>query len=403
MLWKKRNMFLKIGFLTILLCIVSGCGNAPKTQEVKNETEIQTSMQNDAKKLIKICSDIYDKVTKENQLHDLEVVVKQLGKKGYTAIDSKNQIDMTNTQQVFAFCKSVDDKKEATLKIVEVTDFGSFVLYHLQTKNGNVAVYKSGYAYENGNIQNTFEINYMAKNWQYTEDGYILFSGNTHVEALYLLTLQDMQEDIAFRVEPLDEKCRAYNRRYILPIGYAQNNMFLVDWNEHDFGALDFYDLYDILYYNIHGTYVPYVPDENLNVGAVYQIPKHAFESVIMQYFAIDSQTLQYKTTYDTTSESYTYKPRGFYEVEYPAYPYPEVVAYQEHDDGTITLTINVVFPHGGTSKMYVHDVVVRPLENGGVQYVSNHIIDTENHQNATWYTPRLTDAQWEETYKNQP
>ena len=127
-------MFLKIGFLTILLCIVSGCGNAPKTQEVKNETEIQTSMQNDAKKLIKICSDIYDKVTKENQLHDLEVVVKQSGKKGYTAIDSKNQIDMTNTQQVFAFCKSVDDKKEATLKIVEVTDFGSFVFISFANK-----------------------------------------------------------------------------------------------------------------------------------------------------------------------------------------------------------------------------------------------------------------------------
>ena len=37
-------------------------------------------------------------------------------------------------------------------------------------------------------------------------------------------------------------------------------------------------------------------------------------------------------------------RPRGFEEVEYPEYPYSEVVGFTENNDGTITLTANVVF-----------------------------------------------------------
>ena len=52
--------------------------------------------------------------------------------------------------------------------------------------------------------------------------------------------------------------------------------------------------------------------------------------------------------------------------MEYPEYPYSEVVGFTENSDGTITLTANVVFPHSGNSKVYAHEVVVRPLEDGG-------------------------------------
>ena len=74
--------------------------------------------------------------------------------------------------------------------------------------------------------------------------------------------------------------------------------MFIVDWSEDDFGDLNFYDMYDLLYQKINGTYTPYVADDNLGVGAVYRIPKDDFESVIMAYFNIDSETLQSKTIY---------------------------------------------------------------------------------------------------------
>ena len=118
-----------------------------------------------------------------------------------------------------------------------------------------------------------------------------------------------------------------------------------------------------------------------------------------MKYFNIDSETLQSKTVYYSEDSTYEYKPRGFEEVEYPEYPYSEVVDFTENSDGTITLTANVVFPYAGDSKVYAHEVVVRPLEDGGVQYVSNQIIPSEDNYEETWHTPRLTLEEWEELY----
>ena len=252
---------------------------------------------------------------------------------------------------------------------------------------------------ENGDIQREVTGSYQAEYWNYTEEGYLMFSGVWFSEELYVLTLSGAEEHTALRVQPLDETYRELSRKYLRPIGFEQNNMFIVDWSEEDFGALNFYDMYGILYPKVNGQYVPYIADDNLAASAVYRIPKEEFESVIMKYFNIDSETLQSKTVYYSEDSTYEYKPRGFEEVEYPEYPYSEVVDFTENSDGTITLTANVVFPYAGDSKVYAHEVVVRPLEDGGVQYVSNQIIPSEDNYEETWHTPRLTLEEWEELY----
>ena len=240
---------------------------------------------------------------------------------------------------------------------------------------------------------------YQTDYWRYTDDGYMMFSGTYFSEELYVLTLSSAEEHVAFRILPLDAKCQELNEKYLLLIGYELNNMFLVDWNEDDFGELNFYDMFDLLYPKLHNEKFPYVADDNLGIGAVYHIPKTEFENVIMEYFNIDSETLQSKTVYDSEDSTYEYKPRGFEEVEYPEYPYSEVIGYTENSDGTITLTANVVFPYSGNSKVYAHEVVIRPLEDGRVQYVSNRIIPSEDNSEETWHTPRLTAEEWEELY----
>lgn len=146
----------------------------------------------------------------------------------------------------------------------------------------------------------------------------------------------------------------------------------------------------------------PYVADDNLGIGAVYHIPKTEFENVIMEYFNIDSDKLQKKTIYDYQTQTYEYKPRGFYEIEYPEYPYSEVVGYKEHSDGTITLNVHVIYPYAGNSNVYMHDVTVRPLSDGGFQYVSNYIVSEEENNNITWHTPRLTEDEWNDIYGGQ-
>ncbi|MDE7206514.1 MAG: hypothetical protein K2N90_05065, partial [Lachnospiraceae bacterium] len=328
-------------------------------------------------------------------------IVERFGENGYPAVDSKNQIDMTNAEQVIAFCQAVDTKNGAKLSIIGAAYWGGFVKYDLETADGIVNVTRSCYQYQYGNMKKIFTGSYRAENWQYTEDGYLMFSGNYFSEDTYVLTLNEAEEHTAFRVQPLDETCRAYSRQYLLPIGYERNNMFLTDWSEADFGELNFYDLYELFYSEVNMQPIPYIPNDNPNIGAVYQIPKDEFECVIMPYFKIDSQTLQSKTVYDTKKATYEYKPRGLYETEYTDYPFPEVVSYTENDDKTITLTTHVVFPYAGNSRVYVHEVVVRPLENGKVQYVSNKILPSENNNAQTWYTPRLTQEEWKALYEN--
>ena len=403
--WSWKSGLAVISF--VLMLSVSGCSDASPEEDTVSETVIdiqaipEDSKEN-AEEIINICIDLYKKAAEENRIADLETIrgiVNCLGENGYPAVDSRNQINMTDQEKVVEFCEKVDAQEEAEITILEVSYLGGFVKYDLHTKDGNVDVVRSYYKYENGDIQREVTGSYQAEYWNYTEEGYLMFSGVWFSEELYVLTLSGAEEHTALRVQPLDETYRELSRKYLRPIGFEQNNMFIVDWSEDDFGALNFYDMYDILYPKVNGQYVPYIADDNLAVSAVYRIPKEEFESVIMKYFNIDSETLQSKTVYYSEDSTYEYKQRGFEEVEYPEYPYSEVVDFTENSDGTITLTANVVFPYAGDSKVYAHEVVVRPLEDGGVQYVSNQIIPSENNYEETWHTPRLTLEEWEELY----
>lgn len=410
MLLRKTTWFWKSGLAAIsfvLILSISGCSDAPPEENTVSETvidvqAIQEESEEDADEIISVCIDLYEKAEEENKLADLETIrsiVNRLGENGYPAVDSRNQINMTEPEKVVKFCEKVDAQEEAEITILEISYLGGFVKYDLHTKDGNVDVVRSYYKYENGNMKREVIGNYQAEYWNYAEEGYLMFSGVWFSEELYVLTLSGAEEHTALRVQPLDETYRELSRKYLNPISFERNNMFIVDWSEEDFGDLNFYDMYDILYPKVNGQYAPYVADDNLSVSAVYRIPKEEFESVIMKYFNIDSETLQSKTVYYSEDSTYEYKPRGFEEVEYPEYPYSEVVDFTENSDGTITLTANVVFPYAGDSKVYAHEVVVRPLEDGGVQYVSNQIIPSEDNYEETWHTPRLTLEEWEELY----
>ena len=407
---KRTVQYWRIGFIAISIMIllsVPGCGDTHLEDEqvVESEIAVQDQQQNvkdNEDEIIEICSQLYKKASEENKIADLEmirIIVNQFGENGYPAVDSRNQIDMTEAEQVEWFCEMVDTQEEAEITIIEVSYLGGFVKYDLETKDGKVDVVRSYYKYENGNMKREVTGSYQAEYWNYTEDGYLMFSGVWFSEELYVLTLSGAEEHTALRVQPLDETYRELSRKYLLPIGFEQNNMFIVDWSEDDFGELNFYDMFDLLYPKVYGTNIPYVADDNLGVGVVYQIPKDDFERVILPYFDIDSETLQSKTIYNAEDKTYEYKPRGFEEVEYPEYPYSEVIGFTENGDGTLTLTANVVFPYVGDSKVYAHEVVVRPLENGGVQYVSNRIIPSEDNCEETWHTPRLTAKEWDEIY----
>ena len=392
----------------LVLCVLAatlGCSCAKVETELPAETDVGEQTSFDEEKSLHIIDislaamGTQTENTSETKLAKIERVIQRLEEQGYAAIDSKNQINMVCADQAIDFCQAVEEKGQDDFMLTVISDTFQWIIYDFHCADGAVTVARNIYQYEDSDMQLEDSAVYTASDWKYTAEGYIMFSGSWYSEAYYLFALSDMQEKVALRVLPLDEKCRALNEAYMMPIGYVKNNMFLVDWSEDDFSTLDFYDLFDIFYHQIYGKEVPYEPSDNLGVGTVYQIPKVEFEHIMMAYLNIDSETLQQKTLYHTDTKTYEYRPRGFYEAEYPEHPYPEVVDYTENADGTITLLVNVVFPYEGLSKVFSHEVVVRPLENDGVQYVSNHVIPSEDNIEESWYKPRLTLAEWAEVY----
>ena len=409
---KKRKQRLLIAAGAFLF-ITAGCGQkAEESQEVQQEAAVseeysykeqrEESHDFEAESIAGLYRDIYDRAAETGTVGTEEVMrnfVERIGEQGYVAIDEGNQIDMAGSEQVLSFCGSVDKKQEAELTIIVVTGSGGLIKYDLHTTDGTVDVVRGYYPYSNGILENMGTVSYPAESWEYTKEGYLLFEGSYYSESYYVLSLSDEPEHTALRVEPLDETCRELNRQYLLPVGYGGNNLFLTDWSEQDFGNLDFYDLFDRFYPDIYEQPVPFTPDDDLDAGAVYRIPADVFEHVIERHLQIDYEELQRKAAYIPEDQTYEYRPRGFYEVEYPDIPYPEVVSYTENGDGTLTLTVNAIYPEENTSRAYTHKTVIRPLDDGGFQYVSNQIIFPEGGRELWWHSDRLTEEQWKEIY----
>ena len=411
---EKTNRFWKAGsflfaMIILILSIMTGCSDeTPEVSDIEitqQDREVYSSDENtsvDVQHIEKLLSDIYDEAVDTNTLGSLDIMrrmVARLGENGYAAVDSGNQIDMVQAEQAFDFCKAVDGKEIDELTIIVVMEMG-IRKFDLKTEGGRVNIVREYYQYDqSGSLQNRSTVSYPADFWQYTEEGYLIFEGSCLSDESYILTLSDTPEHTMLRILPLDEKCREYNRKYILPVGYEQNNLFLCNWSEDDFGDLDFYDLFDRFYPITHSQPVPYMADEDLGVGAVYQIQGELFENVIGAYFNMDRETLRSKTTYLSELAAYEYRPRGFYEVEYPDIAYPEVVSYTENEDGTVTLYINAVYPGGNMSKEFAHITVIRPLSEESFQYVSNEITLPEGDHDIWWHSNRLTEEEWKEVY----
>lgn len=403
---KKAPLFVMI---MLILLILAGCSDeTPEVSDIEiiqQDREVYSFDKNDSastERIAEILNDIYEEAVSTNTLGSLNIMgrmVARLGENGYVAVDSGNQVDMTQAEQALAFCRSVDEKEMDELTIIVVMEMG-IRKFDMKTEDGSVNIVRGYYQYDqNGSLQNRSTVGYPADFWQYTEEGYLIFEGSYFSDENYILTLSDTPEHTMLRILPLDEKCREYNRKYILPVGYRQNNLFLCNWSEDEFGDLDFYDLFDRFYPIIHSQPVPYMADEDLGVGAVYQIQAELFENVIGAYFNMDSVTLRSKTTYIPELAAYEYRPRGFYEAEYPDIAYPEVVGYIENEDGTVTLHINAVYPNGNMSKEFSHITVIRPFSEDSFQYVSNEIILPEGDRDIWWHSNRLTEEERENLF----
>ncbi|MCI8639603.1 MAG: hypothetical protein HFG41_10845 [Coprococcus sp.] len=299
---------------------------------------------------------------------------------------------MVNHELVEEFCKKAEEKQEAELKLFSVMDAGGFIRYDMHTDGGKLHVIVSQLKWNDHVPKADYFHEFEAYTWKYTEKGYFF------IEEYRPSGFDGDPGLTGFRVKPLDLALRELNRKYVLPVGYERNNMLIVDWDEQDHTNLDFYDLYELMYRLKYGADVPY--DANYG-GTEYEIPKSEFEGVLQTYFAqMDSEDIEKNADYAPEGRTYRYRPRGIYDCEFPYGPYPEVVGYEEQEDGTIKLLVEAVWERKESDLAFSSELVVRPLENGDFQYVSNRVVCQDADAWTKWYRPRLTDEQWLEHYR---
>lgn len=382
----------------VLICC--GCGKGAggenpdeggKIYSTGNEIPEKTA--EESGKLAEGYREIYQAAEEKGILNTIDVqkqIVNYMGRSGYISVDRDNRINMSNYEQAEKFCENAKAGEEDAVTIISLVEDGGFIRYDMETRDKEINVAVSSLRWENMKPEIYYYHEFTAHFWKYTEKGYLF------IEEYRPPGYDGAPGEIAFRIKPLDQTCRELNEKYVYPVGYVRNNLLITDWSENDYAQLDFYDLYEILYYIEYGDYVPYKAAE----GAEYEIPGHEFEKVIQSRFRIDRGRLAAATVYDREQGTYRYRPRGLHDAEQPYEPYPEVTSWEEQEDGTLRLFVEAVWERKMTDQAMAGELVVRPLQDGSFQYVSNQVTSWDEELEFFWYTPRLSDEEWRKWYR---
>lgn len=415
----RKNIFRKTACsIYILISVagafgISGCTMTEKDGEKELQPEyVEENMRDhiisDSKKLAEEYRVLYEEAKKRGRLNTLEFqqqVISYLGEAGYSAVDLDNQIDMTHAKEVETFCQAAEAGKEEEATILAVMDQGGFVRYDLTTENEKIYAKESALNWKENKPIVDYYHEFEVYDWKYTEKGYLF------MEEYHPPGYDGASGDIGFRVKPLDSECRELNRQYVIPLGYELNNMLITNWDSDDYTNLELYDLYEQMYSMKYGEILPYKVDE----GAEYKIPEQAFEEVLQTYLPIRQIQIRSQTAYEEQNRTYRYRPRGLHDCELPFVPYPEVVSYEKLENGELKLTVEAVWVKEKNDRAMVSELVVKPLGDGKVQYISNRVIEAEEvgekdgettagsasrkTESAPWYRPRLTEDEWERYY----
>ncbi len=387
-IYKKLYCMLLLVGVAILLC---SCSNKNAVADAER-TVIDFSI-SDENQFIADLDDIYSSCqdmkckTEEEKLNQTRTVIESMGSKGYIAVDVENQINMANAENAEMFLSEVAENRDAGCTILQVMYDKSFVRFDFKSGGNNVMITRRFYVWENNCFVEKNEENYKAYTWKYT-DGYLFFEryrmGGYDGDSAYT----------ALRVEPLDEKLRVLNRKYIKTIGYDSNNLFTTNWDESDMNKINYYDIYEALYKMKYGMSSPY-SDE----GVTYMIEGKLYEKVFQEYLPVSTDVLQHVNVYDVSRQMYQYRTRGMFDHSVtPLVPFPEVVDAEHNADGTITLIVNAVSEKDESGRLFTHKVTIKEKENDGFEYVSNDVL-TMNKEGIYWYRDRLSNKEWQEHY----
>lgn len=397
--------------LALAMGLLTGCAASGETEnrdsvaenELFNDVEVQEitdeRIGGEDDEIIISATDVYNMYYDAQSVDIMplfEAILNAFSNMNYVAVDDSNQLDMTNYSRLVEFINKYKRKETDELTVLRLNEYGGLAEYIMETFDGNVSVFRKMYQFENGGFTLLDSADYVVEVFEYTPEGYLMIEGHCDSEQMYVLSLSDEEEHIALRVLPMEADLRELTRKYFGNVSYSLNNIFITSWSQEDFANVDFYDVFEMFYEDYYGKPMPYVMSEDLSVGSEYEVPSKEFEDVVMAYFPVGVDDLRLRLRYNSDSDCYNFRPRGFSEYDYAEIPYPEVTSYTE-EGGVITLEVNAVFPTDNTSKLFSHEVTIKD-EDGKITYLGNKI-DIEDDSVLWWHTRRMTEGEWQENY----
>lgn len=371
--------------LCLLLC---ACGAPGAGQE--------RDIQKRCRQIVSLYRDLYDSAQKEPAAdrweeqtlsqQSIDAIEARLLERGLDVIDSSADCPgyFVNAEHFRQFWDSVQRDEEASQEVIAIRDSGALSYRLLTHQDGTTYVYSLVCSLA-GDEDPDYEM-HQVYGAELTEQGNFYYRINPEDDCHYAnYTL--------IRLQKPDQELWELYSKYILAGGYTATNIFLTDWTEDDFSPLCFNDLWEYVYRYRTGT--QFWPD-----GCAYDksrncylIPAAEFESAVLPFFRLDAQTLRQLADYDAQTDSYPWRQvesndyafyLSYYTIE------PEVTACRTNADGTLALTVEARSTDLGIDCLFSHEVTVRPMEDGGFQFVGNRVL-SQTEKGLPYCEPRLT------------
>ena len=288
---------------------------------------------------------------------------------GYPVVDSdaKYPSYLANAESIQGFFNAAERGESVRQDIIYVSEYGMLQIYTLCYGEGDpYCIHGSVMFNEDGTLDIADPQESPLLSCGLTYNGYLYYQFqplNNHGEAIsWLLT------------SPAETSLYDLCEKYILPIGYQSNNLFLVDWDSSDYGYLSFNDLLEYLYYAQHGEYMSTSDLAFYTDTAISSIPADMFESVILPFFDVPLDDFRAFALYDSATDTYPWERAGCMNLTYFPLVQPTVSACRENGDKTITITVDVLCFDLQAFPLFTHEVTVRPNDDGSFQYLSNTV-----------------------------
>lgn len=277
-------------------------------------------------------------------------IVALLSGAGRAVTDSSGEAGISGGEQIKSFCAGLMD--EVSLFIV--CPDGGFLRYDLRHSAESTV---SRLSWNGSTPVQTYSERFSPDGFTLTDGGYFTFSAPGG--------------SVFLRVEPQDEALFSLCEKYISPIGYGGTNLFTADWDTDDLSALDLNSLFAKLWAQENA---PVSESGFKSDGTFVYVPADVFEAVISRFLGADPADIRSSARFSAEDNAY---PVCVFSVLPGALPAPEVRYVAENTNGSITLEVHGVLAIEGRDSVFVHEVTVEPLSDGGWRYISNRIIHT--------------------------